>query len=298
MRIAPLTASLALILASYLPAKADVLDISGSGLSNENITADTTLWSLVGDVATPSDKNAVLRYYVVASNSAGAQSVFSLGEIDPDFGGPHTGSATLAPYVTVSGNSLSLIDPNSNAAGRGLSGLTSLQVIGLPQNTGPGGVSTQLTLTGLTANAGTYSSATLAALSNTTLTTSGITYNGTQLFSFLAPTNANSLDQIVTTIGSDGYTVVLSLAELDPSLGGDPSILLATGQNTSGFPGIARTILPGDNKHGRWESNLVSIEVSAVPEPSTWAMMILGFMGVGFMAYRRKSNQQTALNAA
>jgi len=28
---------------------------------------------------------------------------------------------------------------------------------------------------------------------------------------------------------------------------------------------------------------------SAVPEPSTWAMMILGFAGIGFMAYRRKS---------
>jgi PEP-CTERM motif len=28
---------------------------------------------------------------------------------------------------------------------------------------------------------------------------------------------------------------------------------------------------------------------SAVPEPSTWAMMLLGFAGVGFMAYRRKS---------
>jgi hypothetical protein len=28
---------------------------------------------------------------------------------------------------------------------------------------------------------------------------------------------------------------------------------------------------------------------SAVPEPSTWAMMVLGFAGVGFMAYRRKS---------
>jgi hypothetical protein len=26
----------------------------------------------------------------------------------------------------------------------------------------------------------------------------------------------------------------------------------------------------------------------AVPEPSTWAMMILGFMGVGFLAYRRR----------
>jgi hypothetical protein len=29
---------------------------------------------------------------------------------------------------------------------------------------------------------------------------------------------------------------------------------------------------------------------SAVPEPSTWAMMILGFCGLGFMAYRRKQN--------
>jgi trimeric autotransporter adhesin len=28
---------------------------------------------------------------------------------------------------------------------------------------------------------------------------------------------------------------------------------------------------------------------SSVPEPSTWAMMLLGFAGVGFMAYRRKS---------
>ncbi len=29
--------------------------------------------------------------------------------------------------------------------------------------------------------------------------------------------------------------------------------------------------------------------VAAVPEASTWAMMILGFCGMGFMAYRRKS---------
>jgi len=28
--------------------------------------------------------------------------------------------------------------------------------------------------------------------------------------------------------------------------------------------------------------------VYAVPEPSTWAMMLLGFVGLGFMAYRRK----------
>jgi CHRD domain len=29
--------------------------------------------------------------------------------------------------------------------------------------------------------------------------------------------------------------------------------------------------------------------LAAVPELSTWAMMLLGFAGVGFMAYRRKS---------
>ena len=36
--------------------------------------------------------------------------------------------------------------------------------------------------------------------------------------------------------------------------------------------------------------------VASVPEPSTWAMMILGFAGVGFMAYRQKS--KPALMAA
>src|SRR6185312_2749598 len=35
---------------------------------------------------------------------------------------------------------------------------------------------------------------------------------------------------------------------------------------------------------------LDGVGVSAVPEPATWAMMILGFLGVGFMAYRRKQN--------
>jgi len=34
---------------------------------------------------------------------------------------------------------------------------------------------------------------------------------------------------------------------------------------------------------------------SPVPEPSTWAMMILGFAGVGFMAYRRRSKPALAV---
>jgi hypothetical protein len=44
-------------------------------------------------------------------------------------------------------------------------------------------------------------------------------------------------------------------------------------------------------------ADFTSSVVPAVPEPSTWAMMILGFCGVGFITYRRR-NQASALTAA
>jgi von Hippel-Lindau disease tumor supressor len=34
--------------------------------------------------------------------------------------------------------------------------------------------------------------------------------------------------------------------------------------------------------------------IGGVPEPSTWAMMILGFAGIGFMAYRNKGTLRLA----
>ncbi|UPK07660.1 PEPxxWA-CTERM sorting domain-containing protein [Bradyrhizobium sp. 170] len=59
----------------------------------------------------------------------------------------------------------------------------------------------------------------------------------------------------------------------------------------------------GELKLYYWDSNFsdntqfVTANISAVPEPSTWAMMILGFAGVGFLAYRRR-NQAAALRQA
>ena len=41
-----------------------------------------------------------------------------------------------------------------------------------------------------------------------------------------------------------------------------------------------------NNSGGVW------IEVPAVPEPSTWAMLLLGFAGLGFVAYRRKTKDR------
>lgn len=65
------------------------------------------------------------------------------------------------------------------------------------------------------------------------------------------------------------------------------------------FAGYTFTLIPqvlGPQGVGSLSGALyadVSIAVAenapAAPEPSTWAMMILGFAGVGFMAYRRKN---------
>ena len=38
-----------------------------------------------------------------------------------------------------------------------------------------------------------------------------------------------------------------------------------------------------------YDDLVVRFDVRAVPEASTWAMMLIGFAGVGFFAYRRKS---------
>jgi len=43
-----------------------------------------------------------------------------------------------------------------------------------------------------------------------------------------------------------------------------------------------------------WQGFTGTIRIAAVPEPSTWAMMILGFEGVGFLAYRRRNQAAVA----
>jgi hypothetical protein len=54
-------------------------------------------------------------------------------------------------------------------------------------------------------------------------------------------------------------------------------------------PSYDALLTTGPAGGGVQNDNFGTGTISAVPEPSTWAMMILGFMGVGFMAYRRKS---------
>jgi hypothetical protein len=53
----------------------------------------------------------------------------------------------------------------------------------------------------------------------------------------------------------------------------------------------ARTDIVSGSQSGEQTSGGITL-LAAVPEPSTWAMMILGFFGVSFMVYRRR-NQAT-----
>ena len=70
------------------------------------------------------------------------------------------------------------------------------------------------------------------------------------------------------------------------AIGDGPVSFVAPTEATELLLGINDNVF-GDNT-GQLE---VAVTLaSAVPEPSTWAMMILGFFGLGFMAYRRKQN--------
>jgi hypothetical protein len=99
------------------------------------------------------------------------------------------------------------------------------------------------------------------------------TYNGTA-FVFATNLAANTLFNFAS-----GGVNEFEVLGIDPSLALDPNNAtdFVTQLTFTGSGNFTGTMTP------------ITTEVAAVPEPSTWAMMILGFMGMGVMAYRRKS---------
>jgi len=82
-----------------------------------------------------------------------------------------------------------------------------------------------------------------------------------------------------------GHTIGFSWAETGGLLVGDTSDLLFIDTNATRFvPGTLAVI---DSE----TSDLTGFQPSAVPEPATWAMMLIGFAGLGVAGYRgsRKS---------
>lgn len=67
----------------------------------------------------------------------------------------------------------------------------------------------------------------------------------------------------------------------------DFTTTLAAGQHTLTLQ-VLREFAPGRNVEAEYFDNISLDVVAPVPEPATWAMMILGFAGIGFLAYRRR----------
>ena len=201
--------------------------------------------------------------------------MISLGEVDPFFG-----ASTLAPFIAYAGGngSPALVFPNAAATGRNIENLTSLQVLAVPAPiAGSGGPSTSFLLSGNVSHPGTYTVADLQNLPSVTQTVNGDTYTGVALWSFLGANTTNEFTQYVLAQGTDGYRVLFSLAELDPSLGA-PLDLLPYADTAGQFPanGVARIVIPGDNHAGRYVSNLSLLEVTSIPEPSTVSLWGIG----------------------
>jgi PEP-CTERM motif-containing protein len=278
-----------------------------------------SLYSVIESAGWPSlpgVNNSTLRDVVVATGSDGYRVVYSNGELNPNFGNK---PAIIAINQTVGGTSTPLgadgfartTAPGDIRGGRYVSNLASLNVVQAPSNPSQGGgKSSSFTVSGEVAQNAIFNSSSLAALPQNTLTVGGDVYTGVYLWDLINslgiitdPSVKNDiLSLYVLATGSDGYEVAFSMGELNPLFGNMPDLVALT---LNGQPidqnGFARIIAPNDVRRGRWVSNLVSLEVldavspvAAIPEPSTWAMMILGFAGVGYMTYRRRKTAALA----
>ena len=81
-----------------------------------------------------------------------------------------------------------------------------------------------------------------------------------------------------------GHTAFFSLATIGGSI--QTVGFAATGTQVS----IAYLSSPPSDWDFAIDNVTFNQPLTAVPEPSTWALMILGFAGVGFMAYRRRNH--------
>jgi hypothetical protein len=95
------------------------------------------------------------------------------------------------------------------------------------------------------------------------------------------------------TIESGGPSAEYSGSTI--TLGSGNSVLGSEGNGTIQFNGTFNSISWTNPTYENWYGFTVGT-VAPVPEPSTWAMLLLGFAGLGYMAYRR--NTKAGLRAA
>jgi hypothetical protein len=98
----------------------------------------------------------------------------------------------------------------------------------------------------------------------------------------------SAVDRLTTFDGNDNLIYTNGFASLDTN---GISFTTAAGQSVNVFSFFAQGTPPTGNAYGEIASpggfGVGTFTVTGVPESSTWAMMLLGFAGLGFAGYRR-----------
>jgi len=185
---------------------------------------------------------------------------------------------TISPWVASSGLSVAAVGNGFAPDG------SSIAIIGF--NTSFGGASGALSQSFTLASGGVFDysfkagrSEAFCSCQDVALTFS-ITIDGIELSSTLPSYDGTA----------PSFTSALKLTSLY-----EGSVALAAGTHEFAFH-FSR----GDSGFGRAPYfgidgvNLVQQQISPVPEPSTWAMMLLGFAGISYAAYRQKKSRPAA----
>jgi hypothetical protein len=106
----------------------------------------------------------------------------------------------------------------------------------------------------------------------------GSIYNGASSNSWSASLGAETQSTPVVSIASHGFSGWMG-ASFDYTATSTSEVLSFMATGTSSVPPVA--LLDG-------------VSLVMVPEPSTWALMVLGFGGLGFAAYRRTKRSAAA----
>jgi DMSO/TMAO reductase YedYZ molybdopterin-dependent catalytic subunit len=261
----------------------DVRFDSGHGPQSHTYLG-TALWPLLNDTGLPAaaGKDGLLDRYLLAVGADGYSVVFSIGELHPEFGDQKNLVAYAesmqgqgAPLAAGTGP-LRLTAPGDTKGGRYVAQLVRLELRASPPPgpgtpaAGAGGVAPSVTVSGQVRTSRSFDLDSLRALPAAQVQVGPNTYRGADLWQLLSnlglrvPEGARNptIAMYAVATGSDGYRVLVSLAEIDPAFG-HRRALVAYERNGEPLErnGVARLVLEGDAKQGRSVSNLQSIEV-------------------------------------
>jgi hypothetical protein len=109
-------------------------------------------------------------------------------------------------------------------------------------------------------------------------------------FPYFTPSTSDTTDlteKVDVTLGAGTYGVVFGSGAFKVSGNGG----LGDGNNSVGSPNFFTFFQPDGDAWEAASMDGARITVSGVPEASTWAMMLIGFGGLGFAGYRASQSR-------